>query len=264
MYQELLDQIGDRLLYLTLYFQGEPLIHPQFCDLVRLAADKKIYTISSTNGHFLSERICVDICKSGLSRLIISLDGATQESYEQYRIGGLLSKVIDGTRLLAETKKRLGRGPHIVVQTIAFRQNESELEEISKLAKDMGADEWIIKTAQVYGGPESTERLPHSDQLRRYHVDGDKRQIISDLENACWRMWHSAVITWDGKVVPCCFDKDATHVLGDIAEEPFVKIWHGNRYRSMRAQIFNDRKSIDICANCSEGCKVWIEPSRVI
>lgn len=264
LYRDLLDELGDYLLYLTLYFQGEPLIHPQFCELVRLASAKQIYTITSTNGHFLSPPICEELCDSGLSRLIISLDGASQETYQKYRISGDIVKVIEGTKRLAETKRRKKKGPHIVVQTIAFRQNESELEDIEKLSKEMQADEWIIKTAQVYGGQESTDRLPHNKYLRRYEMNGDNRQIINDLDNACWRMWHSAVITWDGKVVPCCFDKDAIHRLGDIQQDSFTKIWHGNRYKKMRAQIFENRKSIDICANCSEGCKVWIEPSKVM
>jgi radical SAM protein with 4Fe4S-binding SPASM domain len=70
-------------------------------------------------------------------------------------------------------------------------------------------------------------------------------------------MWSSAVITWDGKVVPCCFDKDATHQLGDLQKVTFQEVWKSSVYQSFRKQVFTDRKSIDICSNCSEGTKVW-------
>ena len=128
---------------------------------------------------------------------------------------------------------------------------------------DLEVDEWILKTAQIYSGVNSVERLPINPKWRRYQIDQGKVLIDSDLEDSCWRMWHSAVITWDGQVVPCCFDKDAKHVLGDLKENRFSEIWHSLRYNELRNGILSDRRSIDICANCSEGCKVWIEPSQI-
>ena len=75
--------------------------------------------------------------------------------------------------------------------------------------------------------------------------------------NECWRMWSSCVITWDGKVVPCCFDKDATHQLGDIAETPLQQVWNSNGYDGFRKALLTNRQEIDICQNCTEGTKVW-------
>jgi radical SAM protein with 4Fe4S-binding SPASM domain len=65
------------------------------------------------------------------------------------------------------------------------------------------------------------------------------------------------VITWDGLVAPCCFDKDATHRLGDLKATSFKEIWRSPAYQSFRQQLWKGRKNIDICANCSEGTKVW-------
>ena len=77
------------------------------------------------------------------------------------------------------------------------------------------------------------------------------------LANHCWRLWHDPVITWDGLVAPCCFDKDAQHKLGDLKTMPFKEIWKNQKYREFRASILQGRKNIDICSNCSEGIKVW-------
>jgi radical SAM protein with 4Fe4S-binding SPASM domain len=70
-------------------------------------------------------------------------------------------------------------------------------------------------------------------------------------------MWSGCVITWDGKIVPCCFDKDASHQLGSISEQTFSSIWKSNEYAHFRKSVLSNRKEIDICKNCSEGSKVW-------
>ena len=65
-------------------------------------------------------------------------------------------------------------------------------------------------------------------------------------------MWQGAVITWDGRLVPCCFDKDGAHVMGKVTESPVKKIWKNEPYRKFRTQLLEDRKQIEICKNCTE------------
>jgi len=67
-------------------------------------------------------------------------------------------------------------------------------------------------------------------------------------------MWHSCVITWDGKVVPCCFDKDAHYQLGAMEDQ---SVWRGEAYQKFRASLIKSRSEIEMCKNCSEGTKVW-------
>ena len=75
--------------------------------------------------------------------------------------------------------------------------------------------------------------------------------------NHCWKMWSGSVLTWDGQVVPCCFDKDASHILGSLKENSFKSIWNSIQYKSFRHGVLNARQQIDICKNCSEGAQVW-------
>jgi radical SAM protein with 4Fe4S-binding SPASM domain len=65
------------------------------------------------------------------------------------------------------------------------------------------------------------------------------------------------VITWDGTVVPCCFDKDAQHRMGDLKTGTFSELWRSARYRKFRGKVLQSRQQVDICANCSEGVRVW-------
>ena len=101
--------------------------------------------------------------------------------------------------------------------------------------------------------------MPENESYSRYRKKADGTYILKyKLGNYCWRMWSGSVFTWDGKLVPCCFDKDAQHQLGDIKNQTFRSIWKNERYNLFRKQVFSKRKDIDICQNCSEGSKVWI------
>jgi radical SAM protein with 4Fe4S-binding SPASM domain len=167
--------------------------------------------------------------------------------------------VIEGTKNLIHWKRQLNsKTPHIIWQFIAFKHNEHQIKEIKKLAKDIGVDELGIKTAQIYDYETSDAFIPNNADLSRYEKNAaGQYQIKNKLLNHCWRMWRGSVITWDGLVVPCCFDKDATHQFGQAANDNFSNVWTGNQYNTFRKAILKSRKEIDICTNCTEGTKVW-------
>lgn len=260
-YTKMMEQVHHNLLYLYFYFQGEPYMHPQFLELVRIAKEKKIYTVTSTNAHFLTERKAKETIESGLDRIIISIDGTTQEVYENYRRGGTLTKVIDGAKNLVRYKKELkSKTPHIIIQFLVVKPNEHQIEDIYKLAEDIGVDEVKLKTAQIYDYKEGNELIPSIEKYSRYKKNKEGLyELKNKLLNHCWKLWHSSVITWDGLVVPCCFDKDATHQLGDIKQGTFSEIWNNEKYMNFRKSVLKSRSEIDICTNCTEGTEVWVE-----
>ncbi len=248
------------LLYLIFYFQGEPYLNPDFLKMVQFAHQKGIYTATSTNAHYLTDEKARETVESGLDRLIISIDGTTQDVYEQYRVGGQLNKVLEGTQRIVYWKKKLkSRTPFIFFQFLVVKPNEHQLDDIRKIGKEIGVDQVRFKTAQVYDYENDPHQLiPTIDKYSRYKQDAaGKRQVKSGLRNQCWKLWHANVITWDGLVVPCCFDKDASHRLGNLQTQSFREIWQSEAYRDFRNQLTNGRKNIDICSNCSEGLKVW-------
>jgi radical SAM protein with 4Fe4S-binding SPASM domain len=259
LFKNIIDEVHHDLVWLVLYFQGEPFLNKQFLEFVKYAAGKNIYTATSSNAHYFTDEMAKATVQSGLDRLIISIDGTTQESYSKYRIGGNLDKVIEGTKNIMEWKKKLNSStPHVIWQFIAFKHNENEIETIQQLAKQIGVDELGIKTAQVYDYETDEEFIPTQSDLSRYEKQDDgKFHIKNNLLNQCWKMWRSSVITWDGLVVPCCFDKDAQHQFGNVTTETFSEVWRSERYDQFRKAILKNRKGIDICTNCTEGTKVW-------
>ncbi len=255
-----IDEIHKELLYLIFYFQGEPYLNPDFLDMVKYASSKGIYTATSTNAHYLTDAAAKKTIESGLDRLIISIDGTTQDVYQQYRVGGSIDKVIEGAKKVVKWKKELNsKTPFIFFQFLVVKPNEHQIEAIKKMAKEIGVDEVRFKTAQVYNFKTDPNNLiPTIDKFSRYKKNTDGSYTPKNkLANRCWKMQHANVITWDGLVVPCCFDKDAMHHLGNLKNQSFKQIWNNDNYKQFRSQLTNSRKNIDICANCSEGASVW-------
>ena len=259
-FRQTIDQLSKELLYLVFYFQGEPYLNPSFLDMVKYAAEKGIYTATSTNAHYLTDENARKTVESGLDRLIISIDGTTQDVYQQYRVGGKLHKVLEGARNIVKWKKELkSKTPFVFFQFLVVKPNEHQIEDVKRLAAEIGVDEVRFKTAQVYDYENDPNKLiPTIEKFSRYRKNkSGKMEIRNNLNNHCWRLWHATVISWDGLVVPCCFDKDAQHPLGDLKGKSFKEIWHNDKYKRFREQVLMSRKNIDICANCSEGTKVW-------
>ncbi|MTI22622.1 radical SAM protein [Fulvivirga sp. RKSG066] len=257
-FKRTIDELKDTLTYLLFYFQGEPYLHPQFLELVSYASKNKIYTATSTNAHYLNDDNARKTVESGLDRLIISIDGTTQETYESYRIGGKLEKVLEGTQNIVKWKKALkSKTPHVIFQFLVVKPNQHQINELKALARQLGVDEVGLKTAQIYDFEDGSPLIPTIDKYSRYKKVNGKYSIKSKLLNHCWKMWHSCVITWDGKVVPCCFDKDAHYQLGHLQKQSFRSVWKSDAYSNFRQSLLKSRNEIEMCKNCTEGTAVW-------
>src|SRR5688572_7277283 len=259
LFKRVIDELAPTLQYLTFYFQGEPFLHPEFPNMIKYASAKGIYTATSTNAHFLKDEQAKATVESSLDRLIISIDGTTQDTYQSYRVGGPLDKVIEGTKNILHWKKKLkSKTPHVVFQFLVVKPNEHQIPEVYSLAKKLGVDQVVLKTAQIYDYKNGSDLIPEQSKYSRYKKDEQGVYAIKNkMENHCWKMWHSCVITWDGKVVPCCFDKDAHYTLGDLSKNSFKEVWYSTAYQQFRSTLLRSRSEIEICKNCTEGTKVW-------
>lgn len=274
LFKQTIDSLADTLLYLIFYFQGEPYLNPHFLDLVKYAVKRKIYTATSTNAHYLNDENARKTVESGLDRLIISIDGTSQETYEAYRIGGNLEKVIEGTKNILKWKKELKSAtPFVIFQFLVVKPNEHQIEEVKKLGNELGVDAVWCKTAQIYDYENGSDLIPTVDKYSRYKkisplapkgginpmesFNSSKYELKNKMLNHCWKMWHSCVITWDGLVVPCCFDKDAEYRMGSLKTKSFAEVWQSATYTNFRKSLISSRGEIEMCKNCSEGTKVW-------
>jgi radical SAM protein with 4Fe4S-binding SPASM domain len=254
-FEHWLSMVHHQVIWLNLYFQGEPMLYPHFFSLIASAQKHRMYTMTSTNGHFLSEDNCLKLIHSGLHKLIISLDGMDQFTYEQYRRGGHFQTVREGIMQLLRLKTEMrSHTPFLEIQFLVLGTNEHQLEEVRKWMDLPGVDAITFKTAQIYNYRTGSPLIPSTEKYSRYRSKPDGSfELKSKLPDYCWRAWFSSVITWDGLVVPCCYDKDASFALGSLQSDAFPEIWKGEKYQRFRKKLFTNRREIHICTNCGEG-----------
>jgi MoaA/NifB/PqqE/SkfB family radical SAM enzyme len=258
-FRQLIDEVGENLILLMLWNQGEPFINHSFTDMVRYAHAKGIPTITSTNGHYIRTiDQARDVVDSGLDEIIISLDGVDQATYERYRVGGKLEHVLNCARLLSQAKVEAGSSkPLVNLQFIVFKHNEQDVAEAERIAYDVGADKFLVKTAQVYTSEEAEEFLPETEQYRRYAETDAKLAVKGQPVSGCKVLWYSSMVNWNGAVAPCCFDKNVDFKMGEAfaGGGSFDQAWQGSEYMDFRGRVLESRQDIDMCRNCSEGYK---------
>ena len=257
-FKKVIDEIKDRSFMVVLWNQGESYLNKDFLKMVKYASDSGLFTLASTNANI--DLQVEHTIESGLDSIIISLDGATQETYNKYRVNGDLNKVLENVKNLVKTKKKLKtRNPLIRWQFLVMKHNEHEIENIKKLAKELRVDNLELKTVQIYSKDDIYNFLPINPKYRRYKIKGNNFELKFGIKNRCRRIWTNAVVNWDGEVAICCFDKDVEYKIGNIKETPLSKLWKNEKIQKIRNQILKDRKNLPICRNCGEGIKLRIK-----
>ena len=255
LFKKIIDTTKNHLIYLLLYFQGEPMLNRNIISMIEYVRRFKIYVVMNTNGHYIkTDNDAKNLINSGLNGIIFSIDGATEESYKVYRAGGNFNTVLDGIRRLIETKQKMkSKSPKVYLQFIVMKHNQSEIEQIKRLGKSLNVDKVFLKSVQIYDENDYTNLLPSMEKFRRYNKINGSLVLKKETKNHCRRVLFSSVVTWDGKVLPCCFDKDARFSLGRIDNSySFNDIWNSKKSVEFRKKVFTERDSIFICRNCIE------------
>jgi len=252
LFEKVISELRTYLYNINLYFQGEPMMHPGF--FLFTGHSENIKMVVSTNGHFLTAENSEKLAMSGLSKLIVSLDGMDQVVYSEYRLNGNLGKVIEGIKNVAAARDRFNSSMKLELQFLVSRHNEHQIAEAERFAKEVKAS-LKLKSMQVINSQDAGKWMPSVKKHARYKNTDGKYLIKNSLPARCLRLWLNPVITWDGKVIPCCFDKDAEFVMGDLNNESFRSIWNGKLYNEFRKKILTGRNKIDICRNCTSGMR---------
>ena len=231
LFEKIVREADSHLLHANLYFQGEPMMHPAFFQLLDIASSFR--TTVSTNGHFLEGENAEKLATSSLGKLIVSIDGTDSRTYNLYRKNGDLGKVIRGIRQVSDAVRKLHSSLKIEMQFLVSRHNESQIGGAGKLAGELGVS-LRLKSMQVIHPEMNDYWMPVNERFRRYRFEDGRFRIKSSLGNRCSRLWFNPVITWNGLVVPCCFDKDAEHIMGDMNVNSLREIWYGEKYTELQ------------------------------
>jgi len=250
LFKKVVDENKKHLINLVLHFQGEPLLNSDLPKMIEYARKNKVRTELSTNANLPTETI-TRIINSKPDKLIISLDGLSQETYNLYRINGEMSRVLQTLETISNFPKK--ERPLIELQFLVFRHNEHEITEIKNIKRKYKIDITVIKSAQIYG-KDQIDLIPENLKYSRYIIDEDGNpNLKKPIHNRCKRIIFGSVITWDGKLVPCCFDKNAEFILSDVNKTPINEIRNENAYKEFIKNVFSQRNMIEMCRNCTEG-----------
>jgi len=252
-FKKLIDEIAEYAYFLDLYNWGEPFLHPQIFDMIDYASSRNISTKISTNLNYFDAGMAEQTIVSGLEELVISLDGADQETYETYRVGGSLDQVTEGIRSLVRQREiHQSPFPLLTIRVLLNRYNENQIPAIRRLGKQLGVDNIVVAPIMVNtDSREDMERwLPVSERHSFYDYKTRQDRTLQKVE-ACPYLWETCVISWDGAVSPCCWYDDPANDFGNAFTEPLKDIWNNDFYIASR-QVFRGEKvrRETVCVRC--------------
>ena len=266
LFHRILGQVQATAHTMQFYFQGEPLLNKQLPEMIAAAHRLGLYTIVSTNAQALNPTMAQALVKSGLNRIIVSIDGFSEESYAAYRVGGNLHKALEGLQHLANAKAEFHSYIRIELQVLRLKSNEHEWNWIKKNYKSLGATHLVFKTAQLYDFENGHPLIPTNERYSRYkktahgtyvHKSSPLHATPYSIHRAfgasCLRLWSGCVITTNGEVLPCCYDKNHSYAYGNIRQQSLRELYHSSKANALRRHVLrNQGKPLEMCKNCNK------------
>jgi len=250
-FQRILDELGDVLMSVYLFCFGEPFMNKNLPRMIEACTARDILTVTSTNGHFLqTPDEALRVVDSGLTTLIVAIDGSTQEIYQSYRKGGDLERVKRFTALIEEAKARRGsKFPYTALRCVVTRGNQEDIPNIERLACELGVNMFTCKTLGCLSHSDKFKNYePSQKGLRRFEYAGSSRHTGSLIR--CPFPFRQPIAFWDGTVVGCEYDHDGEMTFGKIGKQNFAEIWNSPNALKLRRSIREGRGRPLFCENC--------------
>ena len=244
------NKLGPYLKKVMLCNWGEPFLNKDLIKEISIIKKKYDFNlmVSSNLNTKLSHEQATNLINSGLNALICSIDGATQEVYEQYRKKGNLNIVIENLKLLTKIKKEKNSlEPMIIWRYLVFKHNEHELDKAKKLAKEIGVDE--IKFTKPWCPEDWISSLP---QYSNYKINDKNKKEYKQLSKQCYCLWTTIVVNANGSVSPCCSVENEKDDFGNFFEQSLFKLWNNKNYQTARKYNISKKPGIinNICTIC--------------
>ena len=236
LFKKVIDEgVQNGLCSVKFNWRGEPFLNPDIYEMIKYAKDKGIIeTMTNTNGSLLTKENCKKIIEAGLDKIIISIEGATKETYEKIRILGNYDILTRNIENLIEMKEKLGsRKPYIRVQTVRMKETATEV--------DAFVEKWKDKVDYV--------------SINEYSNRGESKDRTAGIympvgRKPCPQIWQRLMIAWNGDVMMCCSDWYKKNCLGNVNNTSAKEIWHGQKLESIRKLHLQSR--LDLVAACKD------------
>jgi MoaA/NifB/PqqE/SkfB family radical SAM enzyme len=260
-FERIVDEIAGRTMAVSLYYLGDPLMHPQLDEICGVASGAGLNCHISTNFSFeLTDARLTGLLSSGLTHLTVCVDGLRQESYERTRVGGRIERVLDNLERTLRIRRELGlRAPKIEVQFIRFQHNLDQLAEAARWCRAIGVDQFTDYWGNLHN---------YADEAPgRYRVFGPKAKTA--LPQCSWP--HFALqVRYDGDVIPCCYYRTAEQyrpagdrrVIGNVLRTSVWDVWNSPEYQALRRLVSNPARALtepSLSETFCDGCPTVFE-----
>jgi len=255
-YKIIIDENADIFKRINMIFAGEPMLNKDVFEMIRYAEEKGIEVLVSTNTTLFDDDRIENLFDSGLSYLIVCLDGATKETHEQYRRGSNFEQIKENIKKICQAKRVKGlRKPYIILQFLVMKQNEHEIDKIIELAEDLGVDKLDLKTLSLGSFVDldkkiklARENLPKDSRYSRFMF---KHGILKEKSKPRICSWmRQSLIFWNGDLSMCCYDSNGELIIGNIFRDGgFKKILKSKKYRQYRKMAI--QRELKLCQNCN-------------
>jgi radical SAM protein with 4Fe4S-binding SPASM domain len=223
---------------------GEPTVNPHAAEIISYAKDHGVTDVNMhTNGTRLNPKRSVDFIKSGLDRIVISLDSAKKETYEKIRVGAIFEKTYESVIEFIEIKEKLNsKTPNIKVNFIDMDENDDEeRNHFINYWKDKANRIGVLRFLDFGCYEDSFEELFFKDNYKQ------------DTKYCCSELWRRLSIWSDGTATICTRDFNKHEAVGNIYDNTISEIWLGEKMNKFRDLHRNgDFNKIPICATCPD------------
>ncbi len=237
-FRRIIDEIKGKTAAVSLYYIGDPLVHPDLDEMCSVARDAGLNVHVSTNFSFaLTDERLKRMIQSGLTHLSVCVDGLSQEKYQMTRVGGKIDRVLNNLERICRLRNEMGAEfPKVEVQYIKFQHNLDELEKAQQVVEAYGVDQFTHFWGALHN------YVDHDPGTFEVVAPKEKKALPQ-----CWWPHGSTLIKYNGDVIPCCTyrighqytEVDDPHIMGNVFKTSLHEVWNGEKYRQARRMVSN-------------------------
>lgn len=238
------DYVNSRIVWLHHF--GESLLHPRFGDCIAYASGRGVRPALSINPIMLKDDVIDALLESKPYLLTMSLDGHDNESF--YRIRGVkrsYNASHDSLLRFLDRKMKTKSRVQVIVSMIDFDMNAESIKAQESYWRNIpGVDQFLCKDFSTWDGA--------AGDINALAGDGRKANTVDRSAAACTLPWEVMTVSWNGDVLPCCYDYDGKMVLGNMGKQSLSEIWNGEKLQSIRKEFIDNSVTNPLCRKCEK------------
>jgi radical SAM protein with 4Fe4S-binding SPASM domain len=252
VYRNVIDEIASMKCAITLNVQGEPMLHPQFTEMVACAKSLGLFTSVLTNATKLTDALAQTLIDLKLDRIVFSFDGVDKEMYEGIRVKSQFEPTLRNVLSFIRLNHEQGHPTHVCASIIRQERTAGHLEDYKRYFNRLPVDRIFVSNLLTLSGGSGV-----SDEIDV----GGLQQGSREAWPICRVPWENLTVNWDGEITACPLDYNVVYSIGNVKNASLREIWNGRRMRQFRqAHLKRDYRLVEENGPLCESCNCMWDP----